>query len=78
MKKLWTMLEKKGKIATIIGFVLSLPVNAKFIYLFFKGSVFEDNNLKAIIVINVVAMIWFILPSKIIIKSEKLTIEIED
>ncbi|MCP4990797.1 MAG: hypothetical protein GY928_33590 [Colwellia sp.] len=78
MKKLWEMLEKKGKIATIIGFVLSLPVNAKFVYLFFTNQIFKEDFLKAVIVVNIVAMVWFILPSKISLKSEKLTIEIED
>ncbi len=75
---LWKALENKGKIATLIGFLLSLPVNIKYIYLFFTGAIFTEDNLKAIIVINIVAMIWFILPSVIRIKSDKLTIEIED
>jgi hypothetical protein len=76
--KFWNLLQEKGKIATIIGFVLSLPVNTYFVYLFFTKQIFEDDFLKAIIVVNIVAMIWFILPSKILVKSDKLTIEIED
>jgi hypothetical protein len=78
MKTLWKILEHKGKFATIIGFLLSLPVNSKFIYLYFKDHEFLKSDLTTIIVINVVAMIWFILPSKISIKSDKLTIEVED
>lgn len=72
------ILEKKGKIATVIGFILSLPVNIRFLYLFFSNTLFEDDFLKAVIVVNVVAMIWFILPSKLVIEAPKLRIEIED
>lgn len=76
--KLWDMLDKKGRVATIIGFMFAIPVNAKFLYLFFKGVELTNGMLTSMMVYNAIGMVWFILPSKILVKSDKLTIEIED
>lgn len=76
--KIWNALDKKGRVATIIGLCFAMPVNAKFLYLFFTGGELTNASLTAMMVYNVIGMVWFILPSKILVKSDKLTIEVED
>lgn len=71
MKKLWAALQEKGKIATIIGFFLSVPVNAWFMYCFFTSKVLTYDQLVQLAVINGIAIVWFILPSTIIVKGGK-------
>lgn len=75
---LWKALEQKGKFATIIGFIFALPVDIKFIWELFHNTEFTKEYLMAVIVLNIVAMAWFILPSKISIKAKSLEITIED
>jgi len=71
MKKLWEALKEKGKIATLIGFFLSSPVNFWFMYCFFTSKVLTYDQLVQLAVINGIGMVWFILPSSIIIKGGK-------
>lgn len=75
---IWDSLDKKGRIATIIGFLFAVPVNAKFLYMFFKGFELTNQMLISMMVYNAIGMVWFILPSRISLKSEKFTLEVED
>lgn len=68
---LWNLLAEKGKIATIIGVVLSMPVNSYALYSLFTNSNLSESQLWQIVIINSIGMIWFILPSEITIKSGK-------
>jgi len=78
LSKIWTGLDHKGRIATVIGFLFSIPYNARFMYHFFTGVIYTREQLEAVIIVNVLAMIWFILPSKIIIEGPKIKISVED
>jgi hypothetical protein len=78
MNKILTILEKKGSIATVIGFLFALPVNTFFTIQFFRNNVMDDAQLKGIIVMNIIGMCWFILPSVIEIKSKLFEITIKD
>ncbi len=83
----WKGLGQKGKIATIIGAVFAFPVNCKFLFDFFSGGFFDlflesqDRAmayLLAVAAVNGVAMVWFILPSRISIKGGKFEMVVED
>ena len=78
LNKLWQELDHKGRIATIIGILFALPYNARFMYHFFTGVFYSREGLETVIIVNVLAMIWFILPSKIIIKGPKFELIVED
>lgn len=75
---LWKGLGEKGKLATLIGWFLVLPINFNFMIDFFKGVMWENPALTSLAVINGIGMIWFILPSKISIKGPKIEIIVED
>ena len=69
--KLWKLLAEKGKIATLIGFFLSAPVNGFALYSLFWNKNLSESQLWQIVIINAIGMVWFILPSEISIKSGK-------
>jgi len=71
MNKIWTGLGEKGKVATIIGMFFAFPANTKFIIDFYRTIEYSRESLINLAVINVIAMVWFILPSKISIKGGK-------
>lgn len=71
MGKLWKLLAEKGKIATVIGFCLSAPVNGFALWSLFTDIQLSESQLWQIVIINAVGMVWFILPSEITIKSGK-------
>ncbi len=75
---LWKLMADKGKIATIIGFCLSSPFNIWALWSFFSGSGATEDQLWTIAIINGIAMIWFILPSKILIEGKGVKIEVTD
>lgn len=73
------ILQDKGKIATIIGLVFAFPINIKFTIDYFMRAVeYTRGELTALCVFNAVAMVWFILPSRVIIKGPKIEITVED
>jgi len=76
--KLIKLLEKKGIIASLVGFLLVAPINGFTIYRFFKDLGLTDGQKDVFIWVNIVAWIWVILPSRISLKSDKFTLEIED
>jgi hypothetical protein len=78
LSKLWEGLDHKGRIATIIGFLWALPYNVQFLLDWFNGIFYTREQLEGVIIVNVLAMIWFILPSKIIIEGPKFKIQVED
>jgi len=67
IKKIIKLLEKKGVLATFIGLLISLPENMYLLYLFFTGEEWTSVMRDQALVMNMIGMFWFILPSKIII-----------
>ena len=76
--KIWEALDHKGRIATIIGFLWALPYNVKFLIDWFAGIEYSQAMLESVIIVNVLAMIWFLLPSKIIMKAKGFEFTVED
>ena len=68
---MWKLIAEKGKIATIIGFLLSIPVNGWAVYRLYNGSIVTIDQLWHVVILNSIAIVWFILPSEISIKSVK-------
>jgi hypothetical protein len=77
-KILTTIKENKGAIATIIGILFALPINIFFMVQFFRDKAMSVEQLKSICVMNGIAVVWFILPSVIEIKSKLFEITIKD
>ena len=77
-KAFWTLLAEKGKLASVVGFFLAFPVNIRFVIDFYQGNVYDYNSLQTIVIINVIAMVWFILPSAIKMSAGKFNLEITD
>lgn len=78
MSLIWGKLAEKGKIASLIGFLMAFPVNAVFVVMFFMDMSFSDDQLKTALIINAIAMTWFILPSKVRIDGKFIKVELED
>lgn len=74
----WKELEHKGRIATVIGLVWALPFNIKTTIDWFSGIFYNHEQLYVVIVVNMLAMFWFILPSMLLIKGPKFEIRVED
>lgn len=72
-------LERKGLIATIIGFFLSAPLNLKVTFDFFvREKYYTVEELTGVIVLNLIGIIWFILPSSITFEGGKFKFEVKD
>ena len=78
LSTIWKGLGEKGKVATIIGLFFAVPANGKFLYSVFKGIELSNQLLINIALMNCIAMVWFILPSKISIKGKPFEIIVED
>ena len=78
ISKLWEKLAEKGKIASLLGFLMAFPVNTVFIMMFFTSKEFTEAQLKAALIVNSIAMVWFILPSKIEISGKIFNLKLED
>ena len=78
MKWLWNALDKKGRIATVIGILFTAPYNFKFMWDFFAGVDYSRGELEALIIANVIGWVWVILPSKITISGPKFNLTVED
>jgi len=78
IKGMWNLLGEKGKFATIIGFCYAAPYNAVFMFNFFKGVSYDYDQLMSIVIVNIIGMMWFILPSKFTIESPKFKFIVED
>ncbi len=75
----WNLLAQKGKIATLMGLFLAMPVNFIFIFSFLSaGSVPDVSQLWFIGVVNGIGMFWFILPSSFELISKAFTIKMVD
>lgn len=72
------ILEKKGIIASVMGFILALPVNGYTVYRFFMDKGLSENQINIFMWVNIIAWVWVILPSSISIVSGKFTLEIKD
>lgn len=83
-KALWKALGEKGKLATIIGTLHIVPAQIYFVYMLvtkgFVGMEYEalQNIMSIYGVINLIGILWYILPSKISIKGSKFEVIIED
>ena len=75
---LWNALKEKGKIATIIGFILAIPANGWAIWNLYNGAMVTVDQLWVVVIINSIAIVWFILPSEISIKAKSLEIIVKD
>lgn len=69
------LLKEKGKLATILGIFLILPVNISVVIRYIMKSEFSHGELVTISALNIIAMLWFILPSRVAISKEGLSIE---
>lgn len=78
MEKFIAFFKSKGVIATLIGILISLPANFIAIRDFMNNVEMSEGKLIAVVVFNIVAMGWVILPSRIEIKSKILNFIIED
>lgn len=75
---IWKGIGEKGKFATLIGLAFALPVNIRFTIAFFKGIEYSREGLENLVIMNAIAMLWFILPSRVSIKGGKFEIVVED
>ena len=78
MSKLIEFFKNKGVLATATGLIFALPINIKLTTAFFKNVEMSDGQLKTAAIMNLIAMLWFMLPSLIEIKSNLFTITIKD
>ena len=75
---LWNALKEKGKIATVIGFIFAIPANGWAIWNLYSGTIVTIDELWVVVIINSIAIVWFILPSEISIKAKSLEIIVKD
>ena len=78
LNKVWELWGEKGKVASIIGFCFTVPVNIRITWLYFQGTQFTKEDLTVLVVMNMLGMIWFILPSSISISGTPFKLEIKD
>ena len=78
MKKLLEFLNRKGVICTVFGVLLGLAIDIKVAIAFYKNIEMSKAVLWTVIVLNILAIVWVMLPSKIKFISKLLTIEIDD
>ncbi len=69
--KFWDILAEKGKIATVIGFIFAIPANGWATWQLYRGNMVTIDQLWIVVIMNSIAIFWFILPSEISIKSGK-------
>jgi len=59
--------------------IFAVPANGWAIFKLYKGAMVTIDQLWVVVIINSIAIVWFILPSEILIKSSKgLEITIKD
>jgi len=78
--RLWLALGEKGKIATIVGMLMGVPC-AVWLYarlFFFREVPITEAEKDLIIMIQLFAIGWFMMPSSIKIISKLFTIEVVD
>lgn len=78
MQKFFEFFKHKGALATVIGLLFAIPVNAKMIYSFYLNVDLSKDQLWTACILNAIAVVWFILPSVIKIESKFLNVIIED
>lgn len=78
LSHLWTLLEEKGKIATIIGGILGSMTNNKLLFDLYTNYHFTENDFKKYILSYGVSVTFMILPSTIEIISKAFTLKIKD
>ncbi len=77
--RFWKSLESKGKIATVLGIVVSFPVNVlAAILMYIDSTKLTENFVQTLIILNCIAIAWFILPSKFTMKGKNFELTVED
>ena len=76
--KMWEMWGEKGKIASIIGFFFTVPANIRTTWLYFEGTAFTKEDLTVLVVMNMIGIVWFVLPSKITVQGTPFKLEVLD
>ena len=77
------LFENKGKLATIIGLLVSLPFTLYYEVQVMIGGLPDDITklqylMGSILTINLIGIVWFMLPSKIKIDGKWIKVELED
>jgi TRAP-type mannitol/chloroaromatic compound transport system permease small subunit len=75
---IWEAFAAKGKLATIIGLAFSLPANIHFLIAYFQDVIVTEGQMEQLLWMNLIGVIWFILPSEISITGGKFTFLIKD
>ena len=68
----------KGAISSLLGFILAFPINIYFIFMFLNNVQMSRERLEIIVIINIIAIIWYIMPSKIEVGGKIFTLKVED
>jgi hypothetical protein len=75
----WKSLESKGKLATVLGIIISFPVNVlAAILMYIDTTKLTENFVQTLIILNCIAIAWFILPSKFTMKGKNFELTVED
>lgn len=72
------LITHKGYLATLVGIALIIPVNLQVVVRYFAASAFSNAELSTVTLLNVLAMIWVMLPTKISFQAGKFKFTIED
>ena len=78
LEKIISLFEKKGIVATWVGIAVCVPVNVGVTVAYFKNSAMSEQQLATAIVINIIGVIWFMLPSVIEIVMGKFKFLLKD
>lgn len=70
--------KNKGVLATIIGLIFAAPINVIIFLRFMKSIELSNEQLITAWALNLIGIVWFMLPSKIEIVSKLLTFKLED
>lgn len=77
--KIWTLLGEKGKIATLIGLIHIIPINSVALFQYFKDiEMLTEQRLTAVFMLNIIGIVWFMLPSYIKLKGKTFELELKD
>jgi len=78
MNKIISFLKNKGIFTTLFGIGLAIACDYKLIKAYYGNTELSEKQLYASIVINIIAIVWVILPSRIKVSGKLMSIDIED
>ena len=71
IEKIFLFLKNyKGAIASLLGFLMAFPVNINLVFKYYTIGELSRAQLTTALIVNSIAMVWFILPSRITFKSK--------